>query len=544
MAKIVSVDLMVAIEKQANESGLSYDQMMENAGKAVAERILSYWPLARGWDILILVGPGNNGGDGLVAGYYLASAGAKVSYYMLKERPEGDINLNRVQDMNAKITIAATDRGSRVLNELIDSSNLVIDALLGTGFELPLRGEAQVLLRKVGARMDQRAIGPYVAALDCPSGLDCDTGQTAPECIAADITVTLAAAKKGLLILPGADYTGEIFVGDIGLNAKNSHLAEIDLEMMDSSLARAWLPHRARDAHKGTFGRVLIVAGSINYPGAAILAARGAYRSGSGLVTLAVPEPIYLALVSLLPEATWIVLPHDQGVISTGAVDVLEESIASTEVLLIGPGFSQERSAEQFLRNLIAGTASAEEIGFMNTGDPNVRVQLPPLVVDADALKLLVEIGNWESLIPASSILTPHPGEMSALTGESVDQIQQKRVETAQEWSLKWGHVVVLKGAFTVIASPDGRTMVIPVATAALASAGTGDVLAGIIAGLRGQGLEAYEAAALGAYLHGRAGELAAEIYQTTASVIAGDIADTLSEAIAEVEMARHPGVQ
>ena len=161
---------------------------------------------------------------------------------------------------------------------------------------------------------------------------------------------------------------------------------------------------------------------------------------------------------------------------------------------------------------------------------------MPPLVLDADALKLLTKMEEWASLIPKESILTPHPGEMSVLTGLSVEKIQDNRLSTAKEWSKKWGHVVVLKGANTVVASPGGRVMVIPIATPALAKAGTGDVLAGVIVGLRGQGMAAYEAAALGAYLHGRAGQLAAEIYQTTASVMAGDVIDALPEALAEVE--------
>lgn len=536
MAKIVTVEQMVAIEKKAHASGLGYDQMMDNAGKSVANRILSVWPLAKQWRILILVGPGNNGGDGLVAGYYLSQAGADVSYYLLKERSEEDANLKRVRKMEAMITLAANDRGNVQLNKLVESTDLLIDALLGTGFKLPLSGEAQALLKKIGIRIQLREEPLLVAAIDCPSGMDCDSGEAASECIRADITVTLAAAKMGLLTLSGADYAGRIFIGEIGLNPKNSSMAEISLEMMDWALAKAWLPQRARDAHKGTFGQVLIVAGSINYPGAAVLAARGAYRSGSGLVTLAVPEPIYAPLVSILPEATWIMLPHDQGVISSGAVEVLEQILTTAQALLIGPGFGQERSTEQFMTKLFTGSGPGEGIGFMDAEQPKVRIQLPPLVLDADALKLVTRMKDWASLIPAGSILTPHPGEMSALTGLPVEKVQEARIKTAQEWSRKWGHVVVLKGAFTVVASPEGQTMVIPIATPALARAGTGDVLAGIIVGLRGQGLEAYEAAALGAYLHGRAGELAAEIYQTTTSVIAGDIVDALSDAIAEIE--------
>ncbi|TFH34042.1 MAG: NAD(P)H-hydrate dehydratase, partial [Anaerolineales bacterium] len=235
-------------------------------------------------------------------------------------------------------------------------------------------------------------------------------------------------------------------------------------------------------------------------------------------------------------EATWIILPHDGGVISSSATEVLEQTFASAQALLVGPGLGQDRQTEQFIRKLITGHEHIEAIGFVVSGQAHERIELPPLVLDADALKLLTKIKDWYSLIPANTILTPHPGEMSILTGLSVEAIQKERVQTAQEWSRKWGHVVVLKGAYTVIASPDGRTMVIPVATPALARAGTGDVLAGVIAGLRGQGLDPFEAAALGAYLHGRAGELVVELFLSAASVMAGDIADTLPEVFAELE--------
>ncbi|TFH33305.1 MAG: NAD(P)H-hydrate epimerase, partial [Anaerolineales bacterium] len=277
MAKIVTVKQMAAIEKQADEAGLRYDQMMENAGKAVAEHVLSVWPEAARWRILILVGTGNNGGDGLVAGHYLAASGAEVSYYLVEARPDDDPNLQRVREKDAMVAVAGTDSGGRGLNKLVETCNLLIDAMLGTGFKLPLREEAQALLKRVGQRRALRERRLPVVAIDCPSGLECDSGEVAAECIAADITVALAAAKPGLLRRPGADFVGRIHIGDIGMTEKSTSLGEIDLEMMDAALARAWLPRRDRYAHKGTFGRTLIVAGSINYPGAAVLAGKGAY---------------------------------------------------------------------------------------------------------------------------------------------------------------------------------------------------------------------------------------------------------------------------
>jgi hydroxyethylthiazole kinase-like uncharacterized protein yjeF len=537
VAKIVSVNQMVAIEKKADASGLSYDRMMENAGIAVAERILSVWPKASGFKILVLVGPGNNGGDGLVAGFHLANAGADVSYYLLKERAADDRNLVRVQEMSAQIIVAEDDARDKKLNKLIDSTDLIIDGLLGTGFKLPLHGTAKSLLARVQKRICERDRPVFVVAIDCPSGVDCDSGDSATECIQADITITLAAVKEGLLKPPGAELVGDLYVGDIGLSADNTELMEISREMMDWERARSWLPTRDRYAHKGTFGQVLIIAGSINYPGAAVLAAKGAYRAGAGLVTLAIPEPIYQPLVAVIPEATWIILPHIQGAIASGAVEVLAESIPEAQSCLIGPGFSQDRSTEQFMRKLFMGKEAGEGLGFVESPQSSSDVQFPPVVFDADGLKLLAKLEQWQNLIPAQSILTPHPGEMSVLSSLSIEEIQKDRIGAAEHWAKEWGHIVVLKGAYTVVAGPGGESMVIPIATPALASAGTGDVLAGIIASLLGQGLAPFKAAALGAYLHGRAGVLAAEVYQTSTSVIAGDVADALPEVFAELEL-------
>jgi NAD(P)H-hydrate epimerase len=274
---------------------------------------------------------------------------------------------------------------------------------------------------------------------------------------------------------------------------------------------REILPPRPLDAHKGTFGTVLVVAGSVNFTGAALLAGKAAYRSGTGWVTMAVPEPLHAALAGHFPEAPWLLLPHEHGFISASSAEVVLSNLGKPTAILLGPGFGLEPTTCQFLANLLTPT-------------------LPPLVIDADGLKLLAKLEDWPSRLPAQAVLTPHPGEMAVLTGLSLERIQGDRIGVAEQFAHLWEHVVVLKGAFTVIASPVGKTAVIPVATPALARAGTGDVLAGLIVGLRAQGVEAFEAAAAGAWIHAQAGLRAAEKLGSTACVLAGDVLEAVPE--------------
>ena len=258
---------------------------------------------------------------------------------------------------------------------------------------------------------------------------------------------------------------------------------------------------------------------------------------------MAVPAPVHSALAGQFPEATWVLLPHQMGSIAAGGAEVLAKSFESASALLIGPGFGMENSTREFVENLIEGKFLAKKtpqrIGFVHQESEKKEennAKLPPLVFDADGLKLLGKVKDWHTKIPAPAILTPHPGEMAALTDLSKELIQEKRQEIAAQYAKTWGHVVVLKGAFTVVASPDGRSTVIPVASPALARAGTGDVLAGIIVGLRAQGLEAYEAAVAGAWIHAQAGLYAADDLGTTASVLAGDVVNSIPDVLSDLE--------
>lgn len=541
MVGIVTVEQMQAIERTANEAGLAYEAMMEAAGRQVAQAILDRLPVIEGRRIVVLVGAGNNGGDGLVAGHYLAEAGALVSIYLAADRPADDKNLVRLQERGLLIAEAEQDQRYRVLKNSVGASDVIVDALLGTGIKLPLRGTAAEILSHVGQELRSRP-RPMIVAVDCPSGIDCDTGEAADEVLAADLTVTMAAAKRGLLEFPAAEYVGELLVVDIGLDDQPPGAGEPGVDLATAVEVAGYLPARPRDSHKGTFGRVVVVGGSITMPGAAALAGLGAYRAGAGLVTLAVPTPVQALLASLIPEATWILLPHEMGLLNESAVEILLKESAGSQTILLGPGLGQDKPTQNFIGRLLGVEVAAHrgKLGFVERGPAGeaAPIKLPPLVIDADALKMLAAVPDWHKRLPPGSILTPHPGEMQALTELDKDEIQADRVEVARKYAAVWGHVVVLKGAFTVVASPAGRASVLPFANSALATAGTGDVLAGIIAGLHAQGVAAFEAAVLGGFIHGRAGELAAQSLTAEAPVIAGDLVEFLPEAIGSLPTA------
>jgi len=335
-----------------------------------------------------------------------------------------------------------------------------------------------------------------------------------PVTIPAEITVTMAAFKQGLLAFPAFEYVGDLRLVGIGLPEGIEAYQSIQREVVAADWVKENLPARPLNSHKGTFGTALIIAGSMLYSGAAALASQGAYRIGAGLVSLAVPQPLHSGLVGVLPETTWIPLPHQDGFISTPAADVIQGHLQRADALLLGPGFGTEETTQDFIDRLLAL-------------DP-----LPPLVIDADGLKLLTRLQDWSGRTPSPAVLTPHPGEMSVMSGLSTEAIQRDRVGTAERFAAEWGHVVVLKGAHTVIASPGGETKIIPLASSALATAGTGDVLAGVIVGLIAQGMDPFRAAAAGAWIHAQAGMAAAARLGSEAAVMAGDVADSLVDVL------------
>jgi hydroxyethylthiazole kinase-like uncharacterized protein yjeF len=426
-----------------------------------------------------------------------------------------------------------------MLVELLNTSSILVDGLFGTGIKLPLADEIAAILSFVKKSIDPQTEKIHVVAVDCPSGVDCETGEAADATIPAEITVTMAGIKNGLIRFPAAKLTGELRVASIGPIEDLKAYKNNPKIILTPDTVKNYLPQRTIDAHKGTFGTALVIAGSVNYTGAALLAGLAAYRSGAGLVTIAVPAPLHAALSGQLPEATWILLPHEMGVISPDAARVVRQNIPRATAILIGPGFGLEDATREFISKLFSEDSSVKrgEMGFLHTEASDNRSELSqkPIILDADGLKLTSKIKDWSELLSTPAILTPHPGEMSVLTGLPVEEIQENRLEIAGKYSKKWGHIVVLKGAFTIIAAPDGQIAVVPIATPALARAGTGDVLAGLIVGLRAQGVNAFETACAGAWIHAMAGVLAAKRLGNTASVIASDVLNAVPQVISDL---------
>ena len=532
--KLVSVSQMRAIEAEANANGLSYDQMVQNAGEGVAQAILNQFKDSVHVLYAVgLVGSGNNGSDTLVALAALVQAGWSASAYILNPRPADDPYLQKLAGMQVQVIQADQDVNYETLDELVLQADLLIDGILGTGIKLPLRQPVAAALSHISALEHH----PPVIAIDCPSGVDCDTGECAPEALPADTTICMAAIKQGLLCFPAFEKIGRIEIVDIGLPEGLPSWAAVQHRVVTQADAANAIPPRPLNAHKGTFGTAMIAAGSINYTGAAYLAAKAAYRIGAGLVQLAVPGPLHTALAGHLPEVTWLILPHEVGVIAESAADILLKNLDRADALLVGPGFGMEETTGAFVKRLLDGRtpkALRSGIGFLpsaeNQPESNSEAgqHLPPLIFDADGLKHLARIPEWYKLLPPRSILTPHPGEMAILTGLKVSEIQADRLNVAMRFAEQWDQVVVLKGAVTVVAVPGLGARLIPVATPALARAGTGDVLSGIIVGLLAQGVPSAQAAYAGAWLHAQAGLQAVTAVQSSASVLASDVLEAI----------------
>ncbi|MEE8369459.1 MAG: NAD(P)H-hydrate dehydratase [Dehalococcoidia bacterium] len=510
--------LVTAAEMQEAErgAGVPVSQLMENAGLAVARAAADLLGGATGRRILVLIGPGNNGGDGLVAARQLKEASAHVSVYLLTPRDETDATFAAVVQRDIPVIQAPEDAaaGYGQLQAALTRSELVIDALLGTGRARPIKGLLAEVLEQLRLIRSAKP-APRLLAVDLPTGLNSDSGVVDPRCVPADRTVTFGWSKPGLHTLPGSLYAGQVEVAEIGLPEVLE--ASIQTELMTESWARSALPERPPGAHKGTFGRALVVAGSPRYVGAAYLASMGSLRVGAGLVTLACARTIYPILAAKLTEATFEPLVDEDGFLTAEAAYSVRQAIGrGADALLVGPGLEQESYPLAFLRALLP-LLSADE--------------LQALVIDADGLNNLASIDEWWKDLPLPTVVTPHPGEMSRLTGLTIDEIQLDRLAVARRCAGDWGVTVVLKGANTVVVAPDGRARLSPFVNPGLASGGTGDVLAGAIVGLLAQGLAPFQAASLAVYLHGLAGELVRRELGST-GMVAGDLLPALPRAM------------
>ena len=531
---LVTAEEMRAIESAAVERGATWRGLMEVAGSRVASAAIDWLGPDTRQRVLVLCGPGNNGGDGLVVARHLAQHGWGARCLLWKRAADGDEHLREPgTTLGVSIRNLESANWERELDEALNWCTVVVDGLLGTGLKREIEGDMAGIIAHITASPKRRV------AIDIPTGVDSDTGAIRGFALAADVTVTLGHYKYGHFLHPGKTLRGTIRLEDIGLNVQDSR-THASGELLTDEKVKALLPERPDDANKGTFGKAFVVAGSINYIGAPALAVQGAMRVGTGLVTLGCPGDLLAILAVKLTECTFMPLPSDMGAITPHAIEKLFDALQEYKSLLVGCGLGQDKDTVAFIKGLFArqdalAHPAPRPMGFGAYLPPSEakereRTHLPPLVLDGDALNILAEWGEWDGAVPEGTILTPHPGEMARLLNTSVDEVQSDRVAIARKATTQWKQIVVLKGAATVIAEPSGKVFVSPFSNPALASAGTGDVLAGAIAGLLAQGMSPMDAACAGVYLHGMAGELLREQYGVSGG-LAGDLPVLLAKA-------------
>jgi hydroxyethylthiazole kinase-like uncharacterized protein yjeF len=502
--QIVTVEEMRDLEARAGrEYGLTSAILMENAGKSAAELLAREARKHRavsGQEFLLLIGPGNNGGDGLVMARHLEQWGGLVSLYRWKEQ--------RLTIHGEEVPASQT---AQRLEAMIQSAVYIVDALLGTGRSRPLPEDMRALLRRVREERERRN-SLRVVAVDLPTGLNADTGEVDPGTIPVDLTITLACPKQGFFFFPGRAYLGQLLIGSIGLPAELEHL--YPSEMLSDALIRQLLPKRPLESNKGTFGKVMLLCGSPPYPGSAYLAGSAAARIGAGLITLAVTKQMLPIYAGAFHEATFVILPPEDER-SLKRVDLLMQEMKGYRALLVGPGLGQSPSTRETILHLLERLRALPE------------EQRPRLVIDADGLNNLSALERWWTLLPADTIITPHPGEMGRLChGLKVSGGSLDRLELARQKAREWQVTLVLKGACTIVAREDAagvRTRINWKANPAMATAGTGDVLAGMVAGLLAQGVAPFDAASAAVYLHATAGERVSQ-HIGTAGLLASDL--------------------
>lgn len=516
MMKLASAEQMRQCDRIAIESyGIAGAVLMENAGLAVVEALERHFGPLAGKTVAIFVGPGNNGGDGLVIARHLHQRRARPQVVLAAppERLNGDAaaNLKIVQELALPLLVAAGEADLPLLEPLLQKSRLLVDALFGTGLGRELGGHYAALVRRLN-----RFSGPVVA-VDVPSGLNSDSGLVMGEAVRADLTVTFGLGKPGLASWPGRELAGTVEVADIGIPPEAVERVAIRREELARATVSAWLPPRPPVSHKGIFGHLLIFAGSLGKSGAAILAAQGALRSGVGLVSAAMPARINPIFCAALTEAMTVPLAGEAAWLGEDDYPTLAAAITDKDALVIGPGLGQEAGTAALVKRLYQEVAR-------------------PLVVDADALNILA--GEPELLGRAAGprILTPHPGEMARLAGSTVAAVQADRWQAAGRLAEKYGIFVVLKGAGTIIASPDGNLALNPTGNAGMAAGGMGDVLAGLLGGLLCQGLSPWQAAGLAVYLHGLAGDLLAAEQGISFGYLASELAAALPAAFRHLQ--------
>ena len=509
MPPIVTADEIREMDRQTIEDlGVPGVVLMENAGRAVFEVVLDAYADGDGGPVAILCGAGNNGGDGYVVARHLHQLGVPCAVYLAapRERIQGDarINLDILDHLPVPIWELETD--GEALDVAMERASVLVDALLGTGLNSEVRGRYRDIIEQANTS------GAFKVAVDIPSGIRADDGALLGVAFEADVTVTFGAPKRGLALRPGADAAGEIIVADIGIPPQVVDAVDPKAELIDWDELVDAVPRRARDGHKGRYGHVLVIAGGPGKAGASLLAGQGALHTGAGLVTVAVPAAVQPSLEGRVPELMVTALPEDEADLVT--------LLQGKSAIAIGPGLGNSAESAALVR-LVLSEATC------------------PLVVDADGLNALAREPGAFAQAAQGCVLTPHPGEMARLLDGEVPEVQADRVGSALALAAREQAVVVLKGAPSLVAEPGGRLAINTSGNPGMGSAGSGDVLTGMLAALVAQGLPLVEAARVAAFLHGVAGDEAAEVdgeRGLTASALIASVGPVLAEAEAEFD--------
>lgn len=510
MLPILTPTESAALDRASAERGVSVASLMESAGWAVARAAADLIGGTYGRRAVVVCGKGNNGGDGLVAARHLDRWGMGVTAVLMAPsgsfRDSAGVNFRRFAGTGGRWRRFSKELLSRELGR----SDVVVDAIFGTGFRGTPEGDF------VWAIELMNGSGAEIVAVDVPSGVEGETGAVRGEAVRADLTVTLGSLKPGLVFHPGAAHAGDVEIADIGFPAD---LVRSDLHLVEPDDVAALIKPRAAESHKRASGVVLVVAGSRDMTGAAVLTAVSAYRAGGGLVTLAVPEGILPVVQGAVTETTFLPLPEtDGGSVSAEAWPLLREQLERADAAAVGPGLSTDPSTVELVRRLVAESPV-------------------PFVLDADGLNAFAGRGSDLAERRSEAVITPHPGEFGRLTGLSSKDVLEDRVGHARKAAAEFRCAVLLKGSRTVVARPDGIAFVNPTGGSYLATGGTGDVLTGAIGALLARGLQPADAAILGAYAHGVAGRWAAA--ERGEGTVASDVAAELPRALSRLGRAR-----
>jgi NAD(P)H-hydrate epimerase len=516
--KLVTAAQMQSLDRRAiHEAGIAGAVLMERAGAGVVAALAGRYGSPKGKSVTVLCGKGNNGGDGFVIARLLRRGGARVRVVLTTEEKGLTSDARTMYRRFVRLAgraVVSTCRTGTGIEDALRGADFIVDALFGTGLTHAVTGLHQEVIDAINACAGTRRIP--VIAVDLPSGLHADSGAILGTAVRADLTVTFGLPKVGLYTGAGIDRTGSVTVADIGIPPAYVESLDTPLSVIEVREIAALLPARRPSGHKGQFGHAGIVAGSPGKTGAAAMAARAALRAGAGLVTVATPTGVSGALDAKLLEAMSVAMPEtDAHTLGLEALEPLVSFANSRTAVALGPGLSTHSDTVTLVHRLL----------------PRLDV---PVIIDADGLNAIAVKLDVIPRTKREPVLTPHPGEMARLTGESAQAINNDRIGTAARFAARHHAVVVLKGARTVVAHPDGRAAVCPTGNPGMATAGTGDVLTGVIAAFLSQSLAPWDAARAAVYLHGLAGDRAAARVGPV-GMIAGDVIDELPHAIREI---------